>query len=366
MRLFFIILAQFLSGSIWFAGNIAYSGQGQILSAVQLGFIAGSLAFAFFNISDRFSPVRVFFFSALFGALFNYSGIYFSTRLPFLLLSRLCCGICLAGIYPVGMKVAAAWYPKTIARALGWMVGALVLATGTPHLIKALHWQGDPGLILKTTSVLCLSGGLIQLFLVKDGPHLPRASEFNLSVTYEIFRHPGFKASSFGYFGHMWELYALFAFIPLLIEQIVNQHAGLWTFGFFGFGFLGCALGGLTALKTGSRNVALTALFFSGAICLTSPLLTILPKGISLAIIMLWGSMVAADSPQFSSLNTQFAPKEYVGSALTIVNCIGFAITIVTIELTGFWIDSFGIQTAFLPLALGPAFGWISLKKHSP
>ncbi len=365
MRLFFIILSQFLCGSIWFAGNIAYQGQDFLLSAVQLGFIIGSFVFAFFNISDRFSPVRVFFLSALFGGLFNYSSIYFENNLYFLLTSRFACGVCLAGIYPVGMKIAAAWYPDTISRALGWMVGALVLATGLPYLIKALNWQGHENAILQITALLCVTGGMIQLILVKDGPHLPRGSKFNLMALREIFLHPGFRASSFGYFGHMWELYAVFAYVPLLLSTIVTQHLDLWSFSFFCFGFIGCSMGGLIALKTGSRKVALTALFFSGTICLISPFLDNLPQAAALAIIMIWGIVVVADSPQFSALNTQFAPKEYVGSALTIVNCIGFLITIFTIELSGIWIKKFGIQTAFLPLMIGPVFGWISLKKYS-
>ncbi len=364
MRLFFIILSQFLSGSIWFAANVAYLDQGFLLSAVQFGFILGTLIFALLNISDRFSPVRVFFFCALFGALFNFSGIFFEDNKPFLLMSRLLCGVALAGIYPVGMKIAAAWYPETVSKALGWLVGALVLAAGFPYLIKVLNWQDNIDFILQATSVLCFTGGLIQLFLVGDGPHLPKASKFNIGVVKNVFQHPGFRAASFGYFGHMWELYAVFAYIPLLLKTVVKSNIELWSFSFFVFGFLGCALGGLVVLKVGSRTIALVALFVSGTICLVSPFLQDLPQGLALIIIQVWGVAVVADSPQFSSLNTQFAPRAYVGSALTIVNCIGFLITIITIELLGLWINWFGIRTAFLPLVFGPVFGWISLKKY--
>ncbi|WP_300463150.1 MFS transporter [Desulfobacula sp.] len=364
MRLFFIILSQFLSGSIWFAANVAYMGQGFLLSAIQFGFIIGTLAFAFLNISDRFSPARVFFLSALLGAVFNFSGIFLETHKSVLLMSRMLCGVSLAGIYPVGMKIAASWYPQTISRALGWLVGALVLAAGFPYLIKALNWQGNIGSILQVTSVLCLTGGLIQLFLVGDGPHLPKGSKFDLGVIKDIFRHPGFRAASFGYFGHMWELYAVFAYIPLLFGTIVKTNVELWTFGFFIFGFLGCAVGGIIALRVGSRKIALVVLFMSGSICLVSPFLQNLPQGIALIIIQIWGVTVVADSPQFSSLNTQFAPRKYVGSALTIVNCIGFLITIITIELLSLWINWFGVRTAFLPLVIGPIFGWISLRAY--
>ncbi len=364
MRLIFIILSQFLSGSIWFAANVAYVGQGFLLSAVQFGFILGTLLFSFLNISDRFSPARVFFICALFGALFNVCGIFIEDRRFYLLTSRLLCGVSLAGIYPVGMKIAASWYPETVSKALGWLVGALVLAAGFPYLVKTLNWQGNTDFILQVTSGLCLAGGVIQLFLVRDGPYLPKASKFNISVIIDIFQHPGFRASAFGYFGHMWELYAVFAYISVLLETIVNNNVDLWSFCFFIFGSLGCAMGGMVALKTGSRMIALISLFMSGTICLISPLLPDLPQWLALVIIQIWGVTIVADSPQFSALNTQFAPRNYVGSALTIVNCIGFLITIITIELLNLWIGWFGVRTAFLPLVLGPIFGWIALKKY--
>lgn len=364
MKLLFIILSQFLSGSIWFAANAAYSGQGLILSAVQLGFILGSLGFALFNISDRFSPATVFFCCSLAGAGLNLCGIFLGQNLPLLMASRLGCGICLAGIYPVGMKIAASWFPDTVSRALGFLVGALVLASGFPYLIRALSLDtGGPGMILGFTSMACLTGGLIQILLVGDGPHLPRASAFDMGVLGRMFRHPGFRGASFGYFGHMWELYAVFAYAPLLLVSLAPSRPVLWAFGFFAAGAAGCALGGLVALRTGSRKVALTALGTSGACCLISPWLQGLPSWAALALMVVWGTAVAADSPQFSALNTRFAPRAYVGSALTLVNCIGFLITIFTIELLGIWISHFGIRTAFLLLLPGPVFGFISLLK---
>lgn len=363
MRLVFIILAQFFSGSIWFAGNVAFQGQGLLLSAVQAGFIIGTLVFAIFNISDRFSPVKVFFSCSIAGGLFNGLGMFLPGHW-LLLASRLCCGICLAGIYPVGMRIAASWYPETISRALGWLVGALVLASGFPYLIKALSWQTGPDIILLTTTILCLSGGVIQLLLVKDGPHLPRGAAFDITVIRKVFSHPGFRAASFGYFGHMWELYAVWAYVPVLINTIDTITPDRLSFLFFATGFAGCGIGGMLALKAGSRTVALSALLVSGMVCLISPAISIMPAPIAVGVLMAWGLAVVTDSPQFSAMNTRFAPDAYVGTALTIVNCIGFLITIASIELTGLWIDTFGIQTAFLPLAAGPVFGMIFLLKE--
>lgn len=364
MRLFCIILAQFFSGSIWFAGNVAFQGQGLLLSAVQLGFILGTLVFAVLNISDRFSPARVFFICSLAGAGFNYAGLFMGDQVTLLLVSRMLCGVALAGIYPVGMKIAASWYPQTISNALGWLVGALVLASGLPYLIKVVSWQGNTDAILWGTSLLCIAGGMIQVILVKDGPHLPKGSKFDITVIKKAFQHPGFRAASFGYFGHMWELYAVWAYVPLMIHTLEPVHGDFFSFLFFGVGFAGCGIGGIIALKTGSRLIALTALSISGLACLLSPVIMQLSSEAALAMILVWGAAVVTDSPQFSALNTRFAPKAYVGSALTIVNCIGFLITIITIELLGIWIQKFGIQAAFWWLLPGPAIGFIALFRH--
>ena len=366
MRLFLIISAQFLSGSIWFAANAAFAGQAFLLSAVQAGFIAGTLSFAFLNLSDRFSPARVFFVCALAGAFFNLAGAVFPPFRGMLLASRVLCGISLAGIYPVGMKIAASWYPDTLGRALGFLVGALVLASGFPYLIKALSWQGDPAVILWVTSVSCLAGGMIQLIFVGDGPFLPKGSPFDPQVIRHVFANPWFRSSALGYFGHMWELYAVWAAVPALFSILVPEHADLWAFGFFGAGFAGCAAGGILSLKWGSRKVAATALIISALCCLISPALLLLPRALALGVLFLWGLAVVADSPQFSSLNTRFAPAGYVGSALTLVNCLGFIITIFSIELVTFWIRHWGIHTAFLCLAPGPILGWIWLNRKIP
>lgn len=366
MRLLMIILAQFLSGSIWFAANAAFQDQAFLLSAVQAGFIAGTLGFAFLNLADRFSPARLFFISSLLGALFNALPLFAGHGTGLLLISRFLCGICLAGIYPVGMKIAASWYPDTLGNALGFLVGALVLASGFPYFIRMVSWQGDPGIILLTTTLLCISGGVIQVLLVRDGPALPKGSAFNLRAIREAFSHPGFRASSLGYFGHMWELYALWAFIPMLCRTLMPGSADLLSFAFFGAGFLGCILGGLASLSRGSRVVARCALAGSGFCCLFSPFLSQIPLFTALGIFLFWGAAVAMDSPQFSSLNARFAPKAYVGSALTIVNCIGFLITILAIELTSALISAWGIRFAFLPLAAGPLAGWLWMRRVPP
>jgi len=287
MRLFLIICAQFFSGSIWFAANAAFLGQKFLLSAVQAGFIAGTLCFAFLNLSDRFSPARLFFACSIAGAVCNLAGVLVPSSPEMLLVSRFLCGMALAGIYPVGMKIAASWYPKTLGRALGFLVGALVLASGFPYLIKAIAWQGDPGLILWVTSSLCVTGGVIQVVFVRDGPFLPKGSPFNPGVMRHLFSHPRFRASALGYFGHMWELYAVWAAVPLLFTVMVPARADAWAFGFFAAGFFGCAAGGILSLQWGSRAVAGKALMVSALCCLASPAILYLPLPLGLALILI-------------------------------------------------------------------------------
>ena len=223
-----IIVSQFAGVSIWFAGNavvadlqrqwgIAAEAVGHITSAVQLGFICGTLVFAFLAIADRFSPRFVFFTCAMLGALANLAIVVTGGGLTLLLVLRFAAGFFLAGIYPVGMKIASGWYQKDLGHALGFLVGALVLGTAFPHLLKALGaawpWQG----VLLGASGMAALGGLVMLALVPDGPFLAKGARFDPGALAEIFRSPGFRSSVFGYFGHMWELYAFWAFVPLVL-----------------------------------------------------------------------------------------------------------------------------------------------------
>ena len=368
-----IIFSQFTGTSLWFAGNavlldlqrdwgLAQDSLGHVTSAVQLGFIAGTLLFASLVIADRFSPRLVFFYCSLAGALANVALLICPQELTSLLMLRFATGFFLAGIYPVGMKIAAGWYEQGLGRALGYLVGALVLGTAFPHLIRSsgtdLPWQQ----VILFVSVLATSGGFIMLLLVPDGPYLPKGSNFNPQALKIIFRSPRFRASAFGYFGHMWELYTLWAFVPLLLLTYsqVNEIAlnvPLWSFLVIASGFIGCAIGGIVSARFGSARVAAVQLGISGICCLLSPLLFASSLPVFLGFLLLWGITVIGDSPQFSALNAANAPREYVGSALTIVNSIGFLVTIFSIQLTSVMLAYFEPQTIFLLLVPGPILG---------
>jgi predicted MFS family arabinose efflux permease len=372
-----IVLSQFAGTSLWFAGNavladlqsawgLAPSALGHVTSAVQLGFIAGTLVFAVLAIADLFSPRLVFLACALLGAAANALLLAVEPGLSSLLLLRFATGFFLAGIYPVGMKIAAGWFQRDLGNALGFLVGALVLGTAFPHLLKgiggALPWQD---VTLAVSGVAAL-GGLLMAALVPDGPHLSKGARFDPRALLRVFREPAFRASSFGYFGHMWELYAFWAFLP----QVLLWHArdmpaasvSLWSFAIIAAGSIGCVAGGLLSRRHGSAPVAFAQLSASGLCCLLAPLALHAPKPLFLAYLLFWGVVVVGDSPQFSALNAASAPREWVGSALTIANCIGFAITILSIQLLNLAAGALPPGWLLMMLAPGPVIGLLALR----
>ena len=369
-----IVASQFAGTSLWFSGNavladlqrqwgLADGALGYVTSAVQLGFIFGTLMFAFLALADRFSPRLAFCACSLLGAVAYLAALFADGNFALLLASRFATGFFLAGIYPIGMKIAAGWYRDDLGNALGFLVGALVLGTAFPHLLKGLGqaWPWE-GVLLGVSGVAAL-GGLMMALLVPDGPHLAKGAKFDPAALAAVFRVPGFRASAFGYFGHMWELYAFWAFVPMALgARPETGNASLWAFAVIAAGAIGCIGGGLVSLRAGSARVAFAQLAASGACCLASPLIYFAPPALFLAFLFVWGIVVVGDSPQFSALNAANAPRDRVGSALTIGNCIGFAITIVSIQLLNSAAAWLPMQYLFLLLAPGPALGLLALR----
>ncbi len=378
-----IVFSQFAGTSVWFAGNailpalqIQYqlpdSMLGNITTAVQSGFIIGTLVFALFSIADRFSPVQLFMCCALLAAVFNVMVIWVNNNIVLLLAYRLLTGFFLAGVYPVGMKIAADWYAKGLGKALGFLVGALVAGKALPHLIKSTiqvdNWQQ----VMILTSVIAASGGLLVGLFLKNGPHRAKSIGLKKMNLVSLFKDNSFKAASFGYFGHMWELYTFWAFIPLMITWYNHFHASsipvsFWSFMIIGVGCISCILGGAVSNRIGSAKVAWVSLIVSGICCLLSPLFFLASPFIFLISLMIWGCFVIADSPQFSALVSQTAPTATKGTALTLVTSIGFAITIVSIETLNLIWNQFMPDTVakywLLPiLAIGPVFGLFHMK----
>ena len=371
-----IIFSQFTGTSLWFAGNAVIldlqrdwglPGQsvGYVTAAIQIGFTVATLVFAFLALADRFSPRIVFFICSTVGAVSNAALLLLPEGLPGLLILRFVTGFFLAGIYPVGMKIAAGWFDKGLGRALGYLVGALVLGTAFPHLLRGLGAQLPWQWVIVGVSMLSICGGLMMLALVADGPNLPKGSVFNPKALAVIFRSKRFRASAFGYFGHMWELYALWAFIPVWLMAYsemndISLNVSLWSFLIIAVGFFGCAVGGIVSVKVGSARVAAWQLAVSGLCCVLSPLFFHADITVFIIFLLIWGVTVVGDSPQFSALNAANAPPEYVGSALTIVNSIGFLITVISIQLVNWMLPEIDPDYIFWLLIPGPVLGlWV-------
>jgi MFS family permease len=373
-----IVLAQFFCTSLWFAGNaiatdLAAMQQqppsfvAHLTSAVQLGFISGTLVFALLAVADRFSPSRVFCVSALLAALCNLGINLPNVDAGSLLAFRFLTGFFLAGIYPVGMKIAADYAQIGLGKWLGFLVGALVLGTAFPHLLKSVAAQLPWQVVAWATSGLAVLGGLAMLLLVPDGPYRRAGQRLQLTAFMSGFRLPRFRAAAFGYFGHMWELYTFWAFVPLMLTTYNRAHPSAelavswWSFLLIGAGGLACVGSGLLSRVVAPRTVATVALALSGVCCLVSPVvLRSSSTGLLLGFLLFWGLVVVADSPMFSSLVAQSAPETSRGTALTIVNCLGFAITVASIQVTSWLAGRVQAQELFLILALGPALGLVA------
>lgn len=374
-----IVISQFCCTSLWFAGNavmedlvknfhLQASALGHLTSAVQLGFIAGTLLFALLSIADRFSPSRVFFLSALAGALFNFATVYEGNTMLSLLATRFMTGFFLAGIYPVGMKIAADYFEKGLGKSLGYLVGALVLGTAFPHLIRGFYMELPWKSVLMMTSVLAGLGGLLILLFVPDGPHKKQAQKVELARILTVFKNKAFRSAAFGYFGHMWELYAFWAFVPLMLTSYSSFYPTtefnipVSSFIIIGIGCFSCILGGYISQSVGAKKTATFALGISLACCLVSPVFFFWNAPyVFLGFLLLWGMAVVADSPLFSTLVAHNVQAESKGTALTIVNSIGFAVSILSIQLLNGLKDHMDIRYIFLFLAMGPILGLMAL-----
>ena len=370
-----LVLAQLAGVSPWFAVNAVMpalqrdygwnaAAVGTLTSAVQLGFIAGTLLFALLAVADRFSPRRVFLLCSLAGAACTLAGVWSAGSFQQLLLWSSATGFFLAGIYPVGMKIASQWFAQGLGGALGWLIGALVLGSASAHAVRAVGATLPWTMVFHTVAAAAALGGVLLFVALPERPRpAGQGAGLRWRALGSIWTDRKVRASVFGYFGHMWELYTMWVLVPAILATRLAGAALSWAaFAVLGIGALGCIAGGRWARRIGSARVAAWQLTISGLCCVLAPWLLQAGDPLFALWLLLWGITVAGDSPQFSALTAQNAPPLAVGSVLTLVNSIGFGISILSIQLFVTLAERHELAALLPWLGLGPLLGVWALR----
>lgn len=371
-----IVLAQLLVMTLWFSASavapelgaawgLSPGRQAWLTASVQLGFVVGALISALTNLPDRIPAQRLFAASALVAAALTAAIPLAETGYGPTLFLRGLTGVALAGVYPPGMKLAASWTTRGRGLAIGAVVGALTLGSATPHLLGALLGEGtlpDWRPVLLAASALAVGGALLAALFLQPGPHLARSAPFDARFALRSFTEKPLRLANLGYLGHMWELYAMWTWVPVLLRESYLRaghdadHARLAAFATIAAGSLGCLAAGALADRHGRTLVAGVSLAVSGACCLLAGPLSSSPALLT-ALCLVWGFAVVADSAQFSAAISELADSRYVGTALAIQTSAGFLLTLVSIRLVPVVTEAAGWTASMGLLALGPVVG---------